>query len=186
MSNDKFQPVILSIVDGLGLNYWEMDSCGQDSPLLFLLNSEAEEASATLTLLKSKYKNVLVEKTYTRKSRGAALAFGLRKAKELSFTHAITIENIAQNKEAIETLLRNGAEHPDCLIYQNKNDTRRLYPLSETVKIIEEMNLGLGFEREILTLTPKKNLHRVSLSGKPEKPPFIETLYASLLGLIKH
>lgn len=186
MPETPFKPVILTLVEGLGLNFWEAElpKLSLEAPVLYLLNSEAEEAAAALTLLKTKYKEVLVTKTGVRKSRGSALVLGLEKAKDLGFTHALTVQDLLQNKEAIETLLANGKENPHALFLKQDSDSRRLYPLYETLSAIDENHLGLAFESEILKYFYKNRIY-LPIPGKPEKTSYAETLYASLLRLIK-
>lgn len=187
MPETTFKPVILTVVNGLGLNFWETSDSlfSKEAPTLFLLNSEAEEASAALTLLKTKYKDILIEKTGIRKSQGAALAFGLKRAYELGFTHAITVQDLSQNKEAIKVLSTAGKCNPDSFICGEKNDRRRLYPLKSTVRIIEEHHLGLGFESEFEKFF-KGPRSKIKAPGRKEPVSLTETLYASLLRLLKH
>jgi len=186
MEEKPFKPVTLTIVNGLGLSFWEGSEAlfSTEAPTLFLLNSEAEEASAALTLLKTKYKDVLIEKTGVRKSEGAAIVFGLKKAHELGFTHAVTIQDIAQNQEAIKSLIAAGKENPDSFIFVNENDRRHLYPLQSTIEVIETHHLGLGFESEFEKVFDGRR-SKIDVSGRKEPIPFTETLYASLLRRLK-
>lgn len=180
--NEAFRPVIVTLVKGLGISFWQTESFA--IPIILVNNSEAEEAAAALALYRSKNRNAHIVSINLFQSAGSALALGLKEAVKLGFTHAVTLTQPFEDEEALKILVDTAKENPASLIEASTEDTRRAFPLREAMQFIEKHGGGSGFEARFAQEFPGNKV-TITLPGKPKKLSFTEktaAFFKSLLG----
>lgn len=163
----EFNPVIVTIVEGLGLNFWSPEAL--PISILIVNNSEAEEAQASISLFAAGKPNVHTLSMNAHTSRDKALICALEKAKELGFTHAVTLAYPFEQIDALNKLLNVAKEKPEAFISGDKNDRRRVWPLSRIN--IENLREMPNFEAALFEMNRAKQI-RLDLAGKKECESF--------------
>lgn len=175
----EISPVIVTIVEGLGLNFWSQETL--PIPILIINNSEAEEAQASISLFAAGKTQIHTLSLKAHLSRGKALYLALIEVKKLGFTHAITLSYPFEQSDALHLLIQTAKKNPEAVILATKTDRRRVLPLSQ-IKLDDFKN-DSNIEETIIG-TNLTHLIKVTLPGKPETETFSDKVGALLRTII--
>ena len=165
MEERNITPVFVAVTSRFSLSLLSLEKLS--IPIIVVNNIEAEEVYAFLAILQTRRKDVNVLNIgHCSYSKGLCRA--MRYAKELGFTHVVTVDRLDDSLiETADKLVTESVRNPEKFIQASPYDSRKVWPLKKVLLFLEKYSETVGFEL-FYSLTNEKDALKIAF----ETPPF--------------